>query len=47
MKSIPERQLFKKRLVEVLGEPVEPISDGVAEGEIEWGGQGILVVLRC
>ena len=40
MKSIPERQLFKERLVEVLGELVKPISDGVAAGEIEWGWTG-------
>ena len=40
MKSIPERQLFKERLVEVLDETVEPISDGVVEGEIEWSWTG-------
>ena len=40
MKSIPERQLFKEQLVEVLDETVEPISDGVVEGEIERGWTG-------
>ena len=35
MKSIPERQLFKEQLVEVLDETVEPISDGVVESEIQ------------
>ncbi len=40
MKSIPERQFFKEQLVEVLDETVEPISDGVVEGEIEWGRTG-------
>jgi hypothetical protein len=40
MKSIPERQLFKEQLVEVLDETVEPISDGVVEGEIESGWTG-------
>ena len=40
MKPISERQLSKERLVEVLDEPVEPISEGVADGEIEWGWTG-------
>ena len=40
MKSIPERQLFKEQLVEVFDETVEPISDGIVEGEIEWGWTG-------
>ena len=42
MKSIPECQLFKEQLVEVLDETVEPIRDGAVEGEIEWGWTGNL-----
>lgn len=37
MESMPERQQFREQLVEILGEPIKPISDGVELGEIEWG----------
>ena len=37
MKFIPERQDFLELLTKILGEPIEPKSDHVVEGEIEWG----------